>query len=74
MLRKKNIGLNDRNSAKTSVKEVCDLIIVARNDKNGNPLHEDVRLSPENCPDFQEIINSIYESAVGETDYTDTAA
>lgn len=34
--------------------------IVRRNDINGRVLPEGTRITPENCPQLQEILNQIY--------------
>jgi|GEM_PF-2294117 len=43
-----------------AIAEAKDMEIVRRNDKNGNELDASVRLTKENCPELQEILNELY--------------
>lgn len=40
--------------------EADKIELVRRNDKNGNKLDDSVRLTKENCPELQEILNELY--------------
>ena len=57
---KNNTCLRIYEPAHTNKQEGCGLRIVARNDRNGNPLKGDIRITSQNLPELQEMINKLY--------------